>query len=159
MLNGDAVRVTVRVRSLVPAGAELAANVVVPTGTGLTPVSLGRLPARGTVTLTGQLAGCPCTLHDLNINLAVGQAVPAIAGNLVFTRLQVHRGTGWAAAGLQKNHDPCVGPGRGSHTCCPGHVPFATHFDPSHSSWSFWPCPAHASMHRTGSSDAAGSSW
>jgi hypothetical protein len=73
-LTGDAVRVTVRVRSLVPAGAELAADVVVPAGTGLTPVSLGRLPARGTVTLTGQLAGCPCTLHDLTINLAPGQA-------------------------------------------------------------------------------------
>jgi len=101
-LNGDAVRVTVRVRSLVPAGAELAADVVVPTGTGLTPVSLGRLPARGTVTLTGQLAGCPCTLHDLTINLAPGQAAPAIARHLVLTRLQVHRGTAWAAvdAGL-----------------------------------------------------------
>lgn len=95
-LTGDAVRVTVRVRSLVPAGAELAANVVVPTGTGLTPVSLGRLPARGTVTLIGQLAGCPCTLHDLAINLITGQAPPSVAGNLVLTRLQVHRGTGWA---------------------------------------------------------------
>jgi putative ABC transport system permease protein len=96
-LSGDAVRVTVRVRSLVPAGAELAANVVVPTGTGLTPVSLGRLPARGTITLTGQLAGCPCTLHDLTISLVPGQASPAIAGHLVFTHLQVHRSTGWAA--------------------------------------------------------------
>jgi putative ABC transport system permease protein len=95
-LTGDAVRVTVRVRSLVPAGAELAANVVVPTGTGLTPVSLGRLPARGTVTLIGQLAGCPCTLHDLTINLVTGQAPPSVAGHLVLTRLQVHRGTGWA---------------------------------------------------------------
>jgi putative ABC transport system permease protein len=95
-LNGDAMRITVRVHSLVPAGAELAANVVVPTGTGLTPVSLGRLPARGTATLTGQLAGCPCTLHDLTINLVTGQAPPAVAGNLVFTRLQVHRSTGWA---------------------------------------------------------------
>src|SRR5262249_6229582 len=101
-LNGDAVRVTVRVRSLVPTGAELAANVVVPTGTGLTPVSLGRLPARGTVTLTGQLAGCPCTLHDLSISLAPGQAAPAIPAHLAFPRLQVHRSTGWAAvdAGL-----------------------------------------------------------
>jgi hypothetical protein len=98
-LNGDAVRVTVRVRSLVPAGAELAADVVVPTGTGLTPVSLGRLPARGTVTLTGQLAGCPCTLHDLSVSLVPGQSSPAIAGHLVFTRLQVHRGTGWTAVG------------------------------------------------------------
>jgi hypothetical protein len=101
-LTGDAVRVTVRVRSLVPAGAELAADVVVPTGTGLTPVSLGRLPARGTVTLTGRLAGCPCTLHDLTVNLVTSQAPPAVAGSLVFTRLQVHRGAGWAAvdAGL-----------------------------------------------------------
>ena len=96
-LTGDAVRVTVRVRSLVPAGAELAANVVVPAGTGLTPVSLGRLPARGTVTLTGQLTGCPCTLHDLTINVVTGQAPPSVAGNLVLTRLQVHRGTGWVA--------------------------------------------------------------
>jgi hypothetical protein len=96
-LTGDAVRVTVRVRSLVPAGAELAADVVVPAGTGLTPVSLGRLPARGTVTLTGQLVGCPCTLHDLTINLVTGQAPPSVAGNLVLTRLQVHRGTGWVA--------------------------------------------------------------
>ena len=96
-LTGDAVRVTVRVRSLIPAGAELAADVVVPAGTGLTPVSLGRLPARGTVTLTGQLAGCPCTLHDLTINLVTGQAPPAVAGNLVLTRLQVRRGTGWTA--------------------------------------------------------------
>jgi hypothetical protein len=95
-LTGDAVRVTVRVRSLVPAGAELAADVVVPAGTGLTPVSLGRLPARGTVTLTGQLAGCPCTLHDLTINLVTGQAPPSVAGDLVLTRLQVHHGTGWA---------------------------------------------------------------
>jgi hypothetical protein len=95
-LTGDAMRVTVRVRSLVPAGADLAADVVVPTGTGLTPVSLGRLPARGTVTLTGQLAGCPCTLHDLTINLATGQAPPAVAGDVVLSRLQVHHGTGWA---------------------------------------------------------------
>jgi hypothetical protein len=114
-LNGDAMRVTVRVRSLVPAGAELAANVVVPTGTGLTPVSLGRLPARGTVTLTGQLAGCPCTLHDLSINLAVGQAVPAIAGNLVFTRLQVHRGTGWAAVDAGFTGAPRWRPGLADH--------------------------------------------
>jgi len=101
-LTGDAVRVTVRVRSLIPAGAELAADVVVPAGTGLTPVSLGRLPARGAVTLTGQLAGCPCTLHDLTINLVTGQAPPSVAGDLVLTRLQVHRGTGWTAvdAGL-----------------------------------------------------------
>ena len=98
-LTGDAVRVTVQVRSLVPAGAELAADVVVPAGTGLTPVSLGRLPARGTVTLTGQLAGCPCTLHDLTVNLVTGQAPQSVAGNLVLTRLQVHRGTGWTAAG------------------------------------------------------------
>jgi putative ABC transport system permease protein len=95
-LTGDAMRVTVRVRSLVPAGAELAANVVVPAGTGLTPVSLGRLPAHGTATLTGQLAGCPCTLHDLMINLITGQAPQSVAGDLVLTRLQVHRGTGWA---------------------------------------------------------------
>jgi hypothetical protein len=95
-LVGDAVRVTVRVRSLAPAGTELAADVVTPTGTGLTPVSLGRLPARGTVTLTGQLAGCPCTLHDLTINLVGAQAPAAVVGDLIFTRLQVHRGTGWA---------------------------------------------------------------
>ena len=75
-LTGDAVRVTVRVRSLVPAGAELAADVVTPAGTGLTPVSLGRLPGQGTATLTGRLAGCPCTLHDLTVNLVTGQAPP-----------------------------------------------------------------------------------
>jgi hypothetical protein len=98
-LAGDAVRVTVRVRSLVPAGAELAADVVVPAGTGLTPVTLGRLPARGTVTLTGQLTGCPCTLHDLTVNLTAGQAAASVTGDLAFTRLQVHRSTGWASPG------------------------------------------------------------
>jgi putative ABC transport system permease protein len=98
-LAGGAVRVTVRVRSLVPAGAELAADVVVPAGTGLTPVTLGRLPARGTVTLTGQLTGCPCTLHDLTVNLTARQAAASVTGDLAFTRLQVHRNTGWASPG------------------------------------------------------------
>jgi putative ABC transport system permease protein len=94
-LTGDAVRVTVRVGSLSPAGAGLAADVVVPTGTGLTPVSLGTLPVRGTVTLTAQLPGCPCTLHDLSVNLAPGQPPPLAAGDLAFTRLQIHRGSRW----------------------------------------------------------------
>src|SRR5262249_41393844 len=94
-LNGDAVRVTVRVRSLVPARAELAADVVVPT-------RRGRLAAGGAVPLTGRRAGSPCPPHAPTINLAPGQAAPATAGHLVLPRLQVHRGTGWAAvdAGL-----------------------------------------------------------
>jgi putative ABC transport system permease protein len=94
-LTGDAVRVTVRVRSLAPGRAGLAADVVAPTGTGITPVSLGTLPVRGTATLTGQLPGCPCTLHDLSVNLLPGLPPPLVAGNLVFTRLQVHRSSGW----------------------------------------------------------------
>ncbi|HCU94207.1 MAG TPA: hypothetical protein DHU96_16375 [Actinobacteria bacterium] len=102
ILTGDALRVTVQVRSFAPAGAGLAADVTVPAGTGLTPVSLGSLPARGTVTLTGQLTGCPCTLHDLTISLVPGQHTQVVAGDLVFTGMQVHSSAGWAAvnAGL-----------------------------------------------------------
>ena len=64
VLNGNAFRVRVRVGSLSLPGLQFAADVT----TGASPVSLGTLPGRGTVTRTGQLVGCPCMLQDLSLS-------------------------------------------------------------------------------------------
>ena len=64
VLRGSAVRVTVNVHGLSPAGSLLFADV----STGASPVSLGALPAHGPVTLTGSLTGCPCVLRDLDLS-------------------------------------------------------------------------------------------
>jgi hypothetical protein len=55
-VTGSALRVTVEVGKLSQPGEQLYANVTM----GASPVSLGTLPTRGTVTLTGSLVGCPC---------------------------------------------------------------------------------------------------
>jgi putative ABC transport system permease protein len=95
ILTGDAVRLTVQVHTLSPPGAVLAADVT----TGASPVSLGPLPAHGTVTLTGQLVGCPCVLRDLDAGPPTGDLRAPVSGSVTITRLQVHGRSGWVAAG------------------------------------------------------------
>ena len=95
ILTGDAVRITVTVHGLSPAGSLLAADVT----TGASPVSLGALPAHGTVTLTGQLVGCPCVLADLDLSPPPRDLQSPVTGSVTITRLQVHGRSGWVPAG------------------------------------------------------------
>jgi hypothetical protein len=95
ILTGDAMRVTVDVGSLSPAGSVLSADVT----TGASPVSLGSLPARGSVTLTGQLVGCPCILQDLDLSPPGASLSSVLTGSITITSLETHSGAGWAAAG------------------------------------------------------------
>ena len=95
ILTGNAVRITVTVHGLSPAGSLLAADVT----TGASPVSLGALPAHGTATLTGQLVGCPCVLQDLDLSPPPRYLQSPVTGSVTITRLQVHGRSGWVPAG------------------------------------------------------------
>ncbi len=93
VLTGDAVRITVAVHHLAPAGALLSADVT----TGASPVSLGTLPARGTVTRTGPLVGCPCVLNDLDLGPPANSLQNPVTGSVTITALQVHHAGGWVS--------------------------------------------------------------
>ena len=96
VVTGDAMRVTINVHALKPAGSGLAADVT----TGASPVSLGTLPTRGTVVRTGQLVGCPCMLLDLDVSPPPGQpGRNPVTGSVTITRIEVHGSGGWAPAG------------------------------------------------------------
>lgn len=81
-------------------GELVSANVT----TGSSPVSLGALPQRGTATLTGALAGCPCVLQSLELGLS-GQelsatsGLPAVSGSLTITAVDVHSRGRWQPLG------------------------------------------------------------
>lgn len=91
ILTGDAVRITVRVRALSPPGSVISADVT----TGASPVSFGALPGRGTVTLTGQLVGCPCVLQDLDLSRSTRDLLAPVSGSVTISRLEVHLHSGW----------------------------------------------------------------
>ena len=97
VLNGDAFRVKVRVGSLSLPGLQFGADVTA----GASPVSLGTLPGRGTVTRTGQLVGCPCILQDLSLSPTGSQLARhlrgPIQGDLTLISLQDHLGGRWQA--------------------------------------------------------------
>ena len=99
ILNGDQLRVTVKVSSLVVASAVLTADVATQ---GSTPVQLGSLPSSGTVTRTADLVGCPCVLQDLDISAPGALAKVVTSGSVSILAIDVHRDGQWrpAAAGL-----------------------------------------------------------
>ena len=95
-LAGDALRVSVDIQALSPAGSALAADIT----TGASPVSLGTLPAHGTVTLTGELVGCPCVLHDLDLNPPIHfDRTTPVTGTVTITSIEVHGRGGWTRVG------------------------------------------------------------
>lgn len=100
-LNGDALRVTVRVDSISLPGALMTADV---DAQGATPVTLGDLPDHGTVTFTGDLVNCPCVLQDLNISAssANNPTLAPVSGTVTVTGMQVRHNGQWTdlAAGL-----------------------------------------------------------
>ncbi len=100
MLAGDTMRITVTVLSLAPAGSELYADLSTEGAT--TPIDLGRLPASGTVTMTGAIVGCPCMLADLRVSEQPNVSPPPLLGSVIFKAIEVRAGAGWtsAAAGL-----------------------------------------------------------
>jgi hypothetical protein len=95
VLSGSAMRLTVRVSKIDPAGASLAADVA----TGSSPVSLGTLPAHGSATLTGSLTGCPCVLQDLDLSPPTTGIGGTISGALTITAIQDYQGGHWVNAG------------------------------------------------------------
>jgi putative ABC transport system permease protein len=97
ILAGDAVRITVDVHALSPPGTVISADVT----TGASPVSFGTLPGHGTVTLTGQLVGCPCVLQDLDLAPVRDLQAP-VSGSVTISRLEVHLRSGWVPAGQGK---------------------------------------------------------
>jgi hypothetical protein len=91
---GDALRATVTVRSLAPAGVELYADVNL--NGSVVPVDLGALPVRGTVTLGAALVGCPCILQDLRLSEdAVGNR-QTLQGSVLLRSMQERRGGQWS---------------------------------------------------------------
>jgi hypothetical protein len=94
VLRGDALRLTVKVRSL-DAAVGVVADVTTTGASGVTPVSLGNLPSRGAVTLTGALVDCPCVLDDLSLNPSPSQTFDTLVGDVVFRHAMVHRQPGW----------------------------------------------------------------
>ena len=97
VLSGSAMRVTVRVTKVSPAGASLSADVT----TGSSPVSLGTLPGKGTFTFTGPLTGCPCVLQDLDVSPppASLSSPTSVSGAMTITAIQEYRGGRWVNAG------------------------------------------------------------
>jgi hypothetical protein len=100
VLTGDALRVTIDVASMSLPGEVVYANVT----TGSSPVTLGALPRRGTVTLTGALVGCPCVLQSLALTLAAQQIQRGVQhalvnGRLTITALDVRNHGIWRPAG------------------------------------------------------------
>ncbi|HEX4254108.1 MAG TPA: FtsX-like permease family protein [Streptosporangiaceae bacterium] len=95
VLNGSAFRISLEVEKHSPAGATLSADVT----TGSSPVSLGTLPARGPVTLTGQLVGCPCVLQDLDLGPPPSALGTPVSGTIVITGMQEYQGGHWVTAG------------------------------------------------------------
>jgi putative ABC transport system permease protein len=98
-LNGDAFRVTLHVNSLSLAGALLTADV---DAQGSTPVTLGDLPAHGTVTFTGGLVGCPCVLQDLDISADSPNnpgLISPVIGKVTITGMAVHHDGTWTSVG------------------------------------------------------------
>jgi putative ABC transport system permease protein len=93
-LNGDALRVTVRVDSLSLPGLLLTADV---DAQGATPVTLGNLPSRGTATFTGDLVNCPCVLQDLDISAssANNPTLAPVSGTVTVTGIQVRHNGQW----------------------------------------------------------------
>ena len=93
VVTGDAMRATVTVHTLTPAGIELWADVNVNGAT--VPIDLGALPAAGTVTRAAALVGCPCMLLDLRLS-EVPIPSQAMQGSVVFAGLQARRGAAWS---------------------------------------------------------------
>jgi hypothetical protein len=95
-VTGSAMRLTVNVSHLSQRGEQLYANLTV----GASPVSLGTLPTRGTVTLTGSLVSCPCVLRSFYLqpsasNISLGTPV---SGSLTLSGLAYRGGAGWISA-------------------------------------------------------------
>jgi putative ABC transport system permease protein len=98
-LDGDAFRVTLHVDSLSLAGALLTADV---DAQGTTPVTLGNLPAHGTVTFTGGLLGCPCVLGDLDISASSPNnplLLSPVIGKVTITGMAVRKNGTWTSLG------------------------------------------------------------
>lgn len=139
ILSGDAVRVTVRVRSMSVPGEQVFANVT----TGSSPVSLGALPERGTVTLTGPLVGCPCALQSLELGLSgqelsLSNAPTSVSGNLTITSFQVHQHGRWQPASARALASTAAW--KEANTA--GHQPDVISASPSGLGWAFTGVPA-----------------
>jgi putative ABC transport system permease protein len=138
VLSGDAVRVTAQVASMSVPGEQISANVT----TGSSPVSLGALPQRGTVTLTGPLTGCPCTLESLELGLS-GQELSrnaargAVSGNLTITALQIHDHGRWRSAGA----GALASAAAWNEAVTAGHPPDVISAGPQGLAWSFSSVP------------------
>ncbi len=99
VVPGDALRVTLRVKSLSLAGEQLYVSLTA----GSTPDTLGTLPRHGSVTLTTSLVGCPCVLQSLAMtqpggNLAYGKSKAVLSASLTITGLQVQKNGRWVSA-------------------------------------------------------------
>ncbi|MGI8449354.1 MAG: hypothetical protein ACR2MP_19690, partial [Streptosporangiaceae bacterium] len=94
ILTGSALRVTVDVHALSPPRSVLSADVT----TGASPVILGPLPARGVVTLTAPLVGCPCVLQDLDLTPPRHFLQSPVTGSVTLKAVQVRRSAGWVPA-------------------------------------------------------------
>jgi putative ABC transport system permease protein len=106
VLSGDALRVTVDVSKLSIAGEQLYANF----SPGASPVTFGSLPKRGTVTLTGSLAGCPCVLQSLALTLPGGQLAyggssARVSGKLTISAVDIRQHGQWLPAAPARDLD------------------------------------------------------
>jgi putative ABC transport system permease protein len=94
-VNGAAFRITAQVGSLSTPGAQVTADFTEANG-GLLPLYLGKLPARGTVTLSSNgLAGCPCVLENLDLSSPLSAAPPPVQGTITISAMQEQQGGQW----------------------------------------------------------------
>ena len=99
-LVGDQFRIHLVVSNLSSDGVVLGAQLASPLADGPLNADLGALQ-NGTQTLTGQLAGCPCTLNNLAIAAAVagtgGGFSGDITGSMTIEGIDEHGPSGWTA--------------------------------------------------------------
>jgi hypothetical protein len=105
VFNGDRVRLRLRDVALHPSPALAIADVAAAGSSAPTPVELGPLTSGANRTLTGDLAGCPCILNDLQISPPGGRK-GQLAGHVTIDGVDVHTAKGW---------QPVAGIGAGGH--------------------------------------------
>ncbi|MDQ1696600.1 MAG: putative transport system permease protein [Frankiaceae bacterium] len=94
VLDGDDVRVRLRVDKLDPADTRLTLDFVALGASAPTPVDLGVVtPRHRSITRVGSLAACPCTVRDLQ--LAPMGAATQVIGDVTITGIDVRDASGW----------------------------------------------------------------
>jgi hypothetical protein len=95
VLQGDKVRVHLDVNRLQPAADRLSLDIVATGASSPTPIDLGVITRQHvSITRVGSLAGCPCTVRDLQFSPPASRP-GQITGDVTLTGLEVLRAGSW----------------------------------------------------------------